>query len=122
MDDCSHLEQLSGPNGALANVAKLCHALNTRMTKAFDSLFDPEATDTLDASCNTCKHFQREAFDRKFHSISTYGFPGYCVKLHKKTTGWPRGQYDGFNNDSCYENRRTGLTPAQLVSIQRGSQ
>lgn len=104
MNDFETIREISGSGGTLAETARVCSAINDGLTRMHDALYGPEATDTLDASCNTCLHFQREKFDRKERLVSLWGFPGTCAKTGDKVTGWPRGQYCG---NQCYENRRT---------------
>ena len=104
-DDFNVLVGISGANGALAEMAQTCKAVNDGLTRIMDATEGPDATDTLDASCNTCKHFGRISFDRETRPTSIWGFPGTCAKTGAEVVGWPRGQYCGH---SCYENRRTG--------------
>ncbi len=106
MSDFDILESATGPQGDLAESARLCHALNTSLTRVFDLAFGVDGTDSFDKSCNTCKHFVREKFDKSVNPPAIYGFPGRCAKKDIPTVGWPRGQYCGFENSECYENRK----------------
>ena len=105
MVEWENIATLTGPRGDLAAVANVCGKINDAITRAFDILDGPDATDAFDASCNTCRHFQRTKFDRTTHSVSIFGFPGTCAQTGKSVTGWPRGIFCGHQ---CYENRRTG--------------
>lgn len=116
-DQVKIVEAMSGASGGLATMANTCHKLNGTLSKVSDSTFGSEGTDTFDASCNTCKSFSRLPFDKKDRNPSLYGFPGTCTKFNKPTTGYKRGIYCGFENDPCYENRVTGMTPTEHCDI-----
>lgn len=111
--DTEYVESASGEAGVLANVGRLSGKMNDGLTRAFDAFFGPNEVDSFDASCNTCKHFQRKPMtpiEKSERNI--FGMPGQCALKEIPTTGWQRGQYCGFENASCYENRRTGMRPA----------
>ena len=75
-DDSNVLVGISGANGALAEMAQTCKAVNDGLTRMMDATEGPDATDTLDASCNTCKHFGRISFfDRETRPTSIRGIP-----------------------------------------------
>ena len=114
--DCEFIESISGEDGHLAKSVKTMDRLNGSMTKFLDYLWGPDGTDTFDASCNTCKHFDRKSMtpeEKKERNI--YGMPGRCQKKDIAVRGWHRGQYCGFENVQCYENRRTGMTPIEFA-------
>lgn len=109
-----YIERLSGDAGELHSATKTFNELNNSMTKFFDALFSPEEVDSFDASCNTCKYFARKPMtpeEKKDRNI--FGMPGNCTKKDIPTRGWHRGQYCGFENKDCYENRRTGMKPIE---------
>jgi hypothetical protein len=89
-----------------------CGNVNNTMTKLFDAWFGPDEVDSFDASCNTCKHFRRRPMTPEEKSKrNIFGMPGDCQKKNIVVTGWQRGQYCGFENADCYENRRTNMRP-----------
>jgi hypothetical protein len=115
--DAGLLEIISGEGGSLSKGAWAADKFNNALTDKFDAFFgSADNTDTFDASCNTCKHFQRRqmtALEKSERNIG--GMPGICSLKSIATTGWHRGQYCGFENAECYENRRTGLRPHQVM-------
>lgn len=115
MDEHAAISELTGEAGGLAGTAKACHGINDGLTKSFDAIFGPDHVDTFDASCNTCKHFQRRNMtpvEKAERNI--FGMPGLCLLKDIPTRGWQRGQYCGFENAKRYENRRTGKRPSEL--------
>lgn len=118
-NDTEYIETLSGEAGSLADAARLFGKINNGLTTAFDAYFGPDEVDSFDASCNTCKHFQRRpmtSIEKSGRNI--FGMPGLCELKNIPTTGWQRGQYCGFENASCYENRRTGMRPADSCNLK----
>ena len=120
LTDEAYIKALSGANGNLAHGADSFHRLNDGLTQMMDAFGSPDETDTFDASCNTCRNFQRIPFDRKERLVSAEGFPGTCALDGSKQTGWPRGQLCG---KPCYVNRRTGATNAKpLIKVSDESE
>lgn len=114
MTDFEQVESDSGPQGGLASAMGAFAGLNDGLTRFHDGIFGPDSTDTFDASCNTCKHFLRKAMTAEEKAErNIFGMPGHCAKKDRPTIAWHRGQFCGYENAECYENRRTGLTPAQ---------
>jgi hypothetical protein len=94
-----------------------CISMNNSLTSFYDAILGPDGTDTFDASCNTCKHFNRRAMTALEKSErNIFGMPGRCELKHIDVRGWQRGQYCGFENSDCYENRRTGKRPHEVQS------
>jgi hypothetical protein len=94
--------------------------LNNSLTRVFDSAFGPDEVDSFDASCNTCKHFERRPMNPKEKSErNIFGMPGHCGKFDRPTVAWQRGQFCGFENASCYENRRTGMRHSEACRTVR---
>ena len=115
--DFEYIKDLSGEGGALAQANSVFDKINDGLTGFFDSLLGPDATDAYDASCNTCKHFARKpmtAEEKRLRNI--YGMPGECLLKQIPTNGFQRGIYCGWENEQCYENRRTGKRPADIVT------
>lgn len=109
------LERDCGPQGSLAGLVGVCNNLNDSLTRINDSILGADGTDAFDASCNTCKHFQRKPMTgEEKANRNIYGMPGRCEKKDIAVTGWQRGQFCGFENAACYENRRTEMTHAGI--------
>jgi hypothetical protein len=124
MTDNEYLEMISGqipvevdaeghtvkeiPFGSIPSQA------NDKLTSAFDAIFGPDEVDSFDASCNTCKHFQRKSMTpEEKKQRNTFGMPGHCAKKDIPLVGWQRGQFCAYENAECYENRRMGMTYQQ---------
>lgn len=117
-DDFEFLRGNSGANLDLSG----CSRINDALTKVFDSLWSPDEVDSFDASCNTCKHFQRKPMTAEEKAErNIFGMPGLCGKKHIAVRGWQRGQYCGFENADCYENRRTGMRPSEACKQARAA-
>lgn len=117
--DFAYIQDASGEGGDLAQAVELCDALNQALTQSLDSIFSSDVMDSFDASCNTCRHFQRKPMTpEEKRERNIFGMPGHCAKKDIAVRGWQRGQYCGFENAACYENRRTGMRPAEACRVQ----
>lgn len=118
-EDCEYLQSASGESGGLSSADTTCGSINNFLTRSIDHIFSPDSVDSFDASCNTCKHFVRRAMTPEEKSErNVFGMPGYCQKKDIDTRGWQRGQYCGFENADCYENRRTGMRPKDGCKLE----
>lgn len=118
MDNFDYIKNFSGESGGLSLLAKEFTGLNESLTKHLDKTFSPEDVDSYDASCNTCKSFERKPMSsEQKRERNIFGMPGYCNKKNVNVTGWQRGQYCGFENGECYENRRTGMKPSESMLV-----
>jgi hypothetical protein len=110
--DFEILDEVSGGAGGFQKSMQACDKLNDGLTALSDAISSPDETDSFDASCNTCKHFQRHAMTPEQRAErSRNGMPGHCLLKDVPVKGWHRGHHCGFENESCYENRRTGMRP-----------
>lgn len=115
MDGFEYIKSNSGVNVDLS----LCGKLNDGMTRVLDGIFGPNEVDSFDASCNTCRHFERRAMTAQEKAErNIFGMPGRCAKKDMPVRGWQRGQFCGFENRDCYENRRTGMKPGQACMLR----
>jgi hypothetical protein len=114
-------DYLVGHSGSNIDLSK-CGDINNGMTKMFDAIWSPDEVDSFDASCNTCKNFQRKPMTPEEKAErSIFGMPGRCELKSIPVRGWQRGQFCGFENADCYENRRTGMRPKDACRIEKAA-
>lgn len=70
--------------------------------KKFDAKLTPQDVfeiQSIDADCNDCRHFQRDAMRK---GLGVACFEGHCLKNDKPTLAWPMQ----FSGHSCFEHRK----------------
>lgn len=84
----SDSEYLEGMASELSSVIATIGRTNENLTRLYDVLSDPDETDTFDASCNTCRSFERKPMtpEEKTHR-NIYGMPGRCAKKDVQVRG-----------------------------------
>jgi hypothetical protein len=114
--DTEYIFSMSGAGGGLRLLVGHVDSCNNALTSSLDRMFGSvNGTDTFDASCNTCKHFVRAAMTPEEKALRNIaGMPGTCDLKQIEVRGWQRGQFCGFENAACYENRRTGQRPHEV--------